>query len=67
MLRLGGQKQQLILYIRNGEAIEEIPLNTAFLFPRWQGWNELVEIWISSLVMGAADAVPGVSGGTVAT
>ena len=36
-----GQKQQLILYIRDGEAIEDTS-GHRILFPRWQGWNELV-------------------------
>jgi protein-L-isoaspartate(D-aspartate) O-methyltransferase len=32
-----GQKQQLILYIRDGETIDEIPLDTAFFVPALAG------------------------------
>ena len=32
-----GQKQQLILYIREGETIQEIPLDTAFFVPALAG------------------------------
>ena len=32
-----GQKQQLVLYIRDGEKINEIPLDTAFFVPALAG------------------------------